>query len=64
MNQVERKLLARHHARFDALLRGRDPASGIRDFEAIVKLGESAGMKLEEDNAMPANNRLLVFRKR
>jgi len=52
------------NARFDALLRGRDPASGIRDFEAIVKLGESAGMKLEEDNAMPANNRLLVFRRR
>jgi hypothetical protein len=51
------------NARFDAMLRGRDPASGIRDFEAIVGLGASAGMKLEEDNAMPANNRLLVFRR-
>jgi hypothetical protein len=52
------------NARFDAMLRGRDPTSGIRDFEAIVRLGESAGMKLQEDNAMPANNRLLVLRRR
>ena len=52
------------NARFDAMLRARDPLSGIRDFEAILKLAESAGMKLAEDNAMPANNRLLVFARR
>jgi hypothetical protein len=51
------------NARFDAMLRGRDPASGLRDFEAINALAESAGLALQEDNAMPANNRLLVFRK-
>lgn len=49
------------NARFDAMLRGRDPASGIRDFEAINALAETAGLVLHEDNAMPANNRLLVF---
>jgi len=49
------------NARFDAMLRGRDPASGIRDVEAIVALAEQIGMRLVEDNAMPANNRLLVF---
>ena len=49
------------NARFDAMLRGRDPASGLRDFEAIVALAEQNGMALTEDNAMPANNRLLVF---
>jgi hypothetical protein len=49
------------NASFDALLRGRDPASGIRDFEAIVELAARNGMELAEDNAMPANNRLLVF---
>jgi len=49
------------NARFDAMLRGRDPASGLRDFEAIVALAGKIGMALQEDNAMPANNRLLVF---
>lgn len=52
------------NARFDAMLRARDPASGLRDFEAVSALALRCGMKLEEDNAMPANNRLLVFRKR
>jgi len=51
------------NARFDAMLRGRDPASGLRDFEAIVALAGRNGMALQEDNAMPANNRLLVFKK-
>jgi hypothetical protein len=52
------------NARFDAMLRSRDPLSGIRDVEAVLELAEAAGLKLEEDNAMPANNRLLVFRRR
>jgi hypothetical protein len=51
------------NARFDAMLRARDPASGLRDFEAIDALAQSVGLVLQEDNAMPANNRLLVFRK-
>lgn len=51
------------NARFDAMLRGRDPASGLRDFEAIVALGKKNGLVLGEDHAMPANNRLLVFRR-
>jgi len=49
------------NARFDAMLRGRDPASGIRDAEAITALAGKNGFRLAEDNAMPANNRLLVF---
>lgn len=51
------------NARFDAMLRAHDPASGIRDFEKINALAERAGFFLAEDNAMPANNRLLVFQK-
>ena len=51
------------NARFDAALRARDPASGVRDFADVVALAERAGLALTEDNAMPANNRLLVFRK-
>jgi SAM-dependent methyltransferase len=49
------------NARFDALLRARDPASGLRSVEDIVGLAARNGLHLEEDNAMPANNRLLVF---
>ena len=51
------------NARFDAMLRRRDPASGLRNFESIVALADRNGLLLEEDNPMPANNRLLVFRK-
>jgi len=51
------------NARFDAVLRAGDPASGLRDFEEIKTLAEAAGLALQEDNAMPANNRLLVFQK-
>jgi SAM-dependent methyltransferase len=51
------------NARFDAMLRARDPASGIRDAEAISALAGKSGFQLAEDHAMPANNRLLVFRR-
>ncbi len=57
------KPTAESNARFDAMLRGRDPASGLRDFEAIVALAARHGLALQEDNAMPANNRLLVLKK-
>ncbi len=50
------------NARFDMSLRSRDPAMGVRDFEAVDALARAAGMRLVEDNAMPANNRLLVWR--
>ena len=50
------------NAEFDAWLRGRDRASGLRDVEAIGALAKSQGLTPQEDNAMPANNRLLVFR--
>jgi SAM-dependent methyltransferase len=51
------------NAEFDAWLHGRDPNSGLRNFEAITDLGTRHGLILEEDNAMPANNRLLIFRR-
>jgi SAM-dependent methyltransferase len=51
------------NARFDAMLRTRDPASGVRDFEHIQALAGRCGLAFLEDNAMPANNRLLVFKK-
>lgn len=58
------KPTAESNARFDRTLRSQDPLSGIRDFEALRELARRHALELEEDNAMPANNRLLVFRKR
>lgn len=49
---------------FDQWLKQRDPASGIRDFEAVDKLAQNAGYCLQADHAMPANNRLLVWHKK
>jgi hypothetical protein len=51
------------NGRFDAMLRTRDPASGVRNFEDITALAQRWGLALVEDNAMPANNRVLVFKK-
>jgi SAM-dependent methyltransferase len=51
------------NARFDAMLRARDPASGVRNLEDLRSLAQRHGMQLAEDNPMPANNRLLVFQK-
>ncbi|MHB1076233.1 DUF938 domain-containing protein [Thiobacillus sp.] len=49
------------NARFDAWLKARDPASGVRDFEAVDALARSQGLVLQQDIAMPANNRTLVW---
>jgi cyclopropane fatty-acyl-phospholipid synthase-like methyltransferase len=51
------------NARFDGFLKARDPASGIRDREALERLAQAAGMALRDDVAMPANNRILVWEK-
>ena len=50
------------NAAFDAMLRERDPESGLRDFEAVNALAGAAGLALAADHAMPANNQLLVWR--
>lgn len=51
------------NARFDQWLQQRDPVSGIRDFEAINELAIRLGLTLEEDIEMPANNRIVYWRK-
>ena len=48
---------------FDHSLRQGDPASGIRDFEAVDLLAQQQGLVLLADHAMPANNRLLVWQR-
>ena len=52
---------AESNLRFDAMLRSRDPLSGLRELEAVQALAGRHGLALTEDNALPANNRLLVF---
>jgi cyclopropane fatty-acyl-phospholipid synthase-like methyltransferase len=51
------------NAAFDACLKSRDEASGIRDFEALNELAGAQGLLLSADHAMPANNRTLVWRR-
>ncbi len=49
------------NARFDAWLKARDPASGVRDFEALDALARAEGLVLADDVTMPANNRMLLW---
>lgn len=51
------------NAQFDAHLKSQNPEQGIRDIEAVCAQAKAHGLALIEDNAMPANNRLLVFRR-
>jgi len=50
------------NAAFDRYLKERDPASGIRDFEAVDELARQEGLELDGDHDMPAHNRTLVWR--
>lgn len=52
------------NAAFDADLKRRNPAWGVRDMEAFASLCSEGGLVLSEHVAMPANNQALVFHKR
>ena len=49
------------NAEFDASLRMRDPAWGIRDIEAVIDSALKYGWQLQRQISMPANNFSLVF---
>jgi SAM-dependent methyltransferase len=51
------------NAAFDASLRAADPARGIRDAEAVDALARRVGFEPLADREMPANNRLLLWRR-
>lgn len=53
-----------NNAAFDVTLKFHAPHQGIRDLEAVDALAQRAGLVLEENRAMPANNRCLVWRSR
>ncbi len=50
------------NAEFDASLRSRDPAWGVRDLEAVTEVAVTAGFALAEVVEMPANNLSVLFR--
>jgi hypothetical protein len=51
------------NAAFDQRLKSDDPLRGIRDFEWVNALAHAQQMDLLQDVAMPANNRMLIWRK-
>lgn len=61
---VNGKFTAPSNAAFDADLRARDAAMGLRDVAALEAEAARHHIDLEERLEMPANNFLLVFRKR
>jgi hypothetical protein len=48
---------------FDASLRERDPAWGVRELDEVTRIAEAAGLRREAVVAMPANNHAVVFRR-
>lgn len=49
--------------RFDAWLKSRSPHMGVRDVDDLNTLASAAGMELERDFEMPADNHTLVWKK-
>jgi cyclopropane fatty-acyl-phospholipid synthase-like methyltransferase len=49
------------NARFDQWLKQRDPSSGIKDIDDLVRWAQPSGLTLATDYEMPANNRILVW---
>lgn len=58
---VEGEAPAASNLAFDADLRARDPAWGLRQLHEVTRRAGSCGLVLRERVAMPANNLLLVF---
>lgn len=61
---VEGEPLAESNAAFDADLRARDPAWGLRTLGDVEAQARQAGLSLRGRVAMPANNQMLIFEKR
>lgn len=51
------------NAGFDASLRERDPSWGVRDLEEVLEVAARNGLVWQETNDLPANNKLIVFRR-
>ncbi len=58
------RFTADSNRKFDRHLRSRDPQMGLRDLEALESLANRNQMVLQQQFLMPANNQILVFRKK
>nr|AGU12003.1 Protein of unknown function DUF938 [uncultured organism] len=59
----DQKFTSESNEAFDKSLRERDPASGIRAFEDVDRAMVKNGFALVKDYEMPANNRVLVYKR-
>jgi cyclopropane fatty-acyl-phospholipid synthase-like methyltransferase len=60
---IDGRFTSDSNAAFDAALRAADPRRGIRDLEAVDALAAGCGFRMIEDVALPANNRLVLWRR-
>jgi len=60
---IDGDFLAESNVAFDANLKARNPAWGIRDVRDVSALASRHGFTHEETVRMPANNLMLVFRR-
>ena len=61
--RVEGEPLAPSNIEFDASLRSRNPEWGLREVGTFAAEAGKRGLRLEEQRLMPANNRMLLFRR-
>ncbi len=61
--RIDGVFTAPSNAAFDRSLRDRDERWGVRDIADLEAVGETAGFRLGDPIAMPANNYSLVFRR-
>ncbi len=60
----QRKFTSESNAQFDQWLKTQDPARGIRDVDDLNELAINNNLMLKKDIEMPANNRILVWRRK
>jgi hypothetical protein len=57
------KFTSSSNAAFEQRLKSDDPLRGLRDFEWVDALARTQGLALLADITMPANNRMLIWRR-
>ena len=55
--------VAESNQAFDAQLKARDPRFGLREVGTFAREAEARGLALADQQLMPANNRMLLFRR-
>lgn len=61
---IDGRFTSDSNAAFDASLKARAPHMGLRDVAAVDALARAAGFVFDDDIAMPANNRILLWQRR